>query len=92
MTFVPSRLPSCGARPNQDRIGINVNRHELELIVESVRTAMAFHFDQSVQHEQAHDDLSSAYARKRHDDCAAMLHWLQTVHDTAQEKTYESVH
>lgn len=86
MHYVPPRAPSCAASPQPSRIGISVNRDELTLIVESVRTAMSFYFDSYTAHVKAGEEEHAAYARDQHDDCAAMLNWLATVDDTARGK------
>jgi len=78
---------SCtGRERTTDRIGINVSRDELDLVVESLRTAMAWHFDVSQRaNETARDELSAAYARDRYDQCVRMLHWIQPLHDEVAE-------
>lgn len=77
--------PALGAKHDRDRttdrISLNVSRAELDELVSSVRTAMAFHFDNAQRQAADGDDLSAAYAAKSHDTCAKMLHWLQVVHD-----------
>ena len=65
-----------------DRIGINVSRDELDLVVESLRTAMAWHFDVSQRaNKTARDELSAAYARDRYDQCVRLLNWISPLHE-----------
>lgn len=75
------RATTCRNRTT-DRIGINMSRDELDLVVEALRTALAWHFDVSQRAgSKPADELSAAYARDRYDQCVTMLNWIQPLHD-----------
>ena len=77
---------SCTGRDRTtDRVSINVSRDELDLVVDALRTAVAFHFNTSLSADTPADELSAAYARDRHDRCVTMLNWIQPIHDEVAE-------
>lgn len=78
---------SCTGRDRTtDRVSINVSRDELDLVVEALRTAVAFHFNTSLSSaDTPAAELSAAYARDRHDRCVTMLNWIQPIHDEVAE-------